>query len=87
MGEITQDGFSFDSDWIDARVAKFTDRNAPWAWRRVKLEREIAGHESAMQVLLKDWPHDLQAQAHAKAYVAALEKTLKELDAEMLKGR
>jgi hypothetical protein len=53
----------------------------------VKLEREIAGHESAMQVLLKDWPHDLRAQAHAKAYVAALEKSLKELDAEMLKGR
>jgi hypothetical protein len=67
MGEITQDGFSFDSDWIDARVAKFTDRNAPSAWRRMKLEREIAAHDSAMHVLLKDWPHDLQAQAHAKA--------------------
>jgi hypothetical protein len=85
MGKMTQDGFSFDSEWIEGRIAKFMDLNAPWAWRRVKLDREISDHKSAMEDMLTTMPHDLQARAHAKAYLLALEKALDDLNGEILK--
>lgn len=85
MAQITQDGFTFDSDWIDARIAEFLDQKAPWVSRRIKLNREIADHEAAMSEMPTTMPLDLPAQAHAKVYLAALRKTLENLDAEMLR--
>jgi hypothetical protein len=34
MGQITQDGYTFDSDWIDHRIAMLTDGNVPRDVRR-----------------------------------------------------
>jgi hypothetical protein len=86
MSTITQDGYSFDSGWIDAKIADLTDPNAPRAWRRVKLECEISDHKSAIKKMLAE-PDDLQAKAQAKAYLAALERALIRVHAEVLKPR
>ena len=87
MGQITQDGFTFNSEWIDARITEFADQNAPWVSRRIKLDREIADHEAAMKTMPTTMPHDLRAQAHAKAYLAALRKAAEDLTAEIFRMR
>ena len=75
MGRITQDGYTFNSDWIDHRIAMLTDENIPRDVRRYKLVRELEAHKSAMKSMSEMMPNDHAAMAHAKAYLAALEKT------------
>jgi hypothetical protein len=74
MGQITQDGYTFNSDWIDHRIARLTDGNIPRDVRRYKLLRELEAHKSAMKCMSEMMPDDHAAMAHAKAYLAALEK-------------
>jgi hypothetical protein len=49
MDTITQDGFTFESGWIDCQTAKFKDEKILWPVRRYKLSREIAEHTAAME--------------------------------------
>ena len=63
-----------DSDWIDHRIAILTDGNIPREVRRYKLARELEAHKSAMKCMSEMMPNDHAAMAHAKAYLAALEK-------------
>ena len=72
MGQITQDGYTFNSDWIDHRIAMLTDGNIPRDVRRYKLLRELEAHKSAMKCMPEMMPNDHAAMAHAKAYLAAL---------------
>ena len=51
MGQITQDGYTFNSDWIDHRIAMLTDGNIPRDVRRYKLVRELEAHKSAMKCM------------------------------------
>jgi hypothetical protein len=74
MGQITQDGYTFNSDWIDHRIAMLTDGNIARDVRRYKLVRELEAHKSAMKCMSEMMPNDHAAMAHAKAYLAALEK-------------
>ena len=73
MGQITQDGYTFNSDWIDHRIAMLTDGNIPRDVRRYKLLRELEAHKAAMKRMPEMMPNDRAAIAHAKAYLAALE--------------
>jgi hypothetical protein len=69
MGQITQDGFTFDSDWIDSNVAKFKDQSDPGAIRE-----EIAMREEDLKSMLSNMPNDFKAHAHLRAYIAALKQ-------------
>jgi hypothetical protein len=83
MGQITQDGFTFNSDWIDANVAPFKDQSIPWAARRDKLDREITMREEDFKSMLQTMPNDLEGHAHSRAYLAALRQAEEELSAEI----
>jgi len=83
MGQITQDGYTFNSDWIDHQIAIFTDVNISRAVRRYKLLRELEAHKSAMKCMPEMMPNDHIAMAHAKAYLAALEKAFNQLGLEL----
>ena len=57
------------------RIAMLTDGNIPRDVRRYKLVRELEAHKSAMKCMSEMMPNDHAAMAHAKAYLAALERT------------
>jgi hypothetical protein len=83
VGQITQDGHTFDSEWIDHQIACFTDVKVFWAVRRYQLLRELEAHKTAMELMPKTMPNDHAAMAHAKAYLAALEKAFDRLGYEL----
>lgn len=82
-GRITRDGFTFDSDWIDSKIADFKDLNVPWAVRRSGLDREIAMREEDLISMLQTMPSDRRGHAHSRAYLDALRLTEEELHAEI----
>ena len=87
MGQITQDGFDFDSGWIDANIAKFKDQSELWAVRRDRLAREIAMREEDLKSMLHPSPDDLAGHAHTRAYLAALRHAEEELTGEIFERR
>ena len=79
MGQIEKDGYTFDSGWIDSQINKLTDRTIPIVARRYALFREKGEHISAMKTIPEMMPNDPATMAHARAYLAALEKAWDEL--------
>jgi hypothetical protein len=77
--QITQDGVTFDSSWIDGQVARFTDKREIWAVRVASIEKEIAAAESAHEDMLKTRPDDRPGHAHSRAYINALKRTQQQL--------
>jgi hypothetical protein len=84
MDTITQDGFTFESGWIDCQTAKFKDEKILWPVRRYKLSREIAEHTAAMESMPETMPLYDQTMAHAKAYLAALNQASEDLNVEAM---
>jgi hypothetical protein len=82
MPDITLDGCTFSSRWIDTFIAPYKDRTQLWALRQKRLGEEIAMRESDLVSMLKTMPKDICGHAHLKAYIAALQKTAQELSAE-----
>jgi hypothetical protein len=75
MGQITRDGSTFSSEWIDVGVARFKDRSIPWAIRRHQLEWEIGIRESDLKSMLQTMPNDHAGHAHSREHLDALRRT------------
>jgi hypothetical protein len=84
MGQITWDGVTFDSGWIDWHIARFKDQNVIWAVRRQALASEIVLSEAALKSMLQNAPDDAQGLSHSRAYLDALKQAEKELNTEAL---
>jgi hypothetical protein len=82
MTQITQDGFTFDSDWIDISVARFLDKRIPWAFRMKELQREIDMREIDLDLMLETQPHDGPGHAHSRAHLKELKRTWERLKAD-----
>ena len=76
MGQITQDGYTFNSDWIDQQLAILMNGTIPGDVRRYKLIRELEAHRAAMKCIPEMLPNDHVAMAHAKAYLSLSKKPL-----------
>jgi hypothetical protein len=74
-----QDGFTFDTSWIDNKVAQFTDQREIWAVRMISIDREVAAAESALKDMLQTRPNDAAGHAHSRAYIDALKRTGQQL--------
>jgi hypothetical protein len=85
MGQITRDGVTFDSDWIDVSVARYKDKSIPWAVRTYQLPREIAMRENDLQSMLETMPNDREGHAHCRAHLDALKLIGPELNAEIFR--
>ena len=76
MSKLIVDGVVIDTSvWIDAHVARFTDKNEIWAVRRQTLLKEIADYEQVLANFVVAVPRDAPGEAHTKAYLAALKQT------------
>jgi hypothetical protein len=82
MAQITQDGFTFDSDWIDANAAKYRDESVIWAVRYESLRQEITMREEDLKLMLQTMPVDLAGHAHSRAYLAVLWQVAEDLSTE-----
>jgi hypothetical protein len=87
MPDITLDGCTFSSQWIDTFIAPYKDRTQLWASWRKRLGEEIAMRESDLVSMLKTMPKDICGHAHLKAYIAALQITAQELRPEPFERR
>jgi hypothetical protein len=87
MPDITLDGCTFSSQWIDTFIAPYKDRTQLWASRRKRLGEEIVMRESDLVSMLKTMPKDICGHAHLKAYIAALQITAQELRPEPFERR
>jgi hypothetical protein len=72
MGQITRDGVTFDSGWIDVSVARFKNKQIPWAVRMHQFERELAMREADLKSMLQTMPGDHAGHAHSRAHLDAL---------------
>lgn len=76
MSKLVVDGIEIDTSiWIDAQIARFTDKNEIWAVRRQKLLKEITDYEQVLANFVVAVPRDVPGEAHTKAYLAALKQT------------
>jgi hypothetical protein len=87
MPDITLDGCTFSSQWIDTFIAPYKDRTQLWASRRKRLGEEIVMRESDLVSMLKTMPKDICGHAHLKVYITALRITAEELSAEPFERR
>jgi hypothetical protein len=87
MPDITLDGCTFSSEWIDTFIAPYKDRTQIWGDRQKRLRDEIAMRESDLDSMLRTMPKDICGHAHLKAYISALQKTEEELRAELSERR
>jgi hypothetical protein len=76
VSKLIVDGVEIDTSvWIDAHIARFTDKTEIWACRRQKLLKEIADYEQVLANFVVAVPRDAPGEAHTKAYIAALKQT------------
>jgi hypothetical protein len=87
MAQITWDGVTFDSGWIDWHIARFKDQSIIWAVRRQALRSEVALSEASLESMLLNAPDDAPGLAHSRAYLDALKQAEKEVNAEALGHR
>lgn len=87
MPDISLDGCTFSSEWIDALIAPYKGRTQHWEERRKRLGAEIAMRESDLVSMLKTMPKDICGHACLKAYISALRKTQEKLYAEPFERR
>jgi hypothetical protein len=78
MAEFTEDGFTFDSAWIDLSVARFEDKRIPRSFRLQELEHEIEMRETDV---LYTWHSQPNARdyAYGKAQLKALKRVQERL--------
>ena len=86
MGQIAQDGETFDADWIHEKLAKLNEPTLPLGARLKLIKDEIALCESDLKGMATTMPNDSKAHACQKAYLFALQKVLDDLTAEINKG-
>jgi hypothetical protein len=84
MGQITRDGVTFDSDWIDASVARFKNKQILWAVRMHQYRAEVRMREADLGVMVETTPDDLPGLAHSRAHIDALKAIEEELSKESL---
>jgi len=79
MGQITRDGVTFDSAWIEEKVAQFQDKSKTVAERLHNLKHAIAEREEDCKSMQQKMPNDREALAACGACLDAFRQTEKEL--------
>ncbi|HUY80641.1 MAG TPA: hypothetical protein VMU92_02860 [Acidobacteriaceae bacterium] len=88
MTKVFVDGVEIDSEiWIDGRIATFKNQKESRTVRLAALKKEIDAYESSLTNFGLGGRDDAPAEAHTKAYIAALKQAAQEIGNEMAKDR